>query len=65
VDHPLEPDRQFAQRRRRTDRKRLIELPWRLHDRPSKMPVCPLEECKPCAKLSAVQNSAVLGISEL
>jgi hypothetical protein len=29
------------------------------------MPVCPLEECKRCAKLPAGENGSVSGISEL
>ncbi len=31
MDHPLQPDRQVAQRRRRADRERFEELPWKLH----------------------------------
>ena len=50
MDHALEPDRQLAQRRGRADRKRLKELARQLHGRPSKTPVCRLEECKPRAK---------------
>ena len=51
MDHALEPDRQFAQRRGRADRERLIELARQLHGRiSSKAPVCRLEECKLRAK---------------
>jgi hypothetical protein len=31
VDHALQPDRQFAQRRRRSDRKRLEKVARQLH----------------------------------
>jgi hypothetical protein len=33
MNHALEPGRQFALRRRRTDRKRLEEIAWELHRR--------------------------------
>ena len=36
MDHALEPHRQLAQRRRRADRERLIELARKLHAHPSK-----------------------------
>ena len=57
MDHALEPDRQFAQRRGRADRERLKERARQLHARPlahaSQMPVCRLEESKRRAKLCA------------